>query len=101
MDTLNLSLDVLESEKINYLQPNRQQQNTERSRAWRRKTNFTHRGHDCHQNTKYWKPEKNFKLLYQRTDKLKRARQLGFEYPQVSAELYKRRSTYEYWILTD
>ncbi len=29
-----------------------------------------------------WKPEKNWKMLYLRSEKLFRAKQLGFDYPK-------------------
>lgn len=31
-----------------------------------------------------WKPEKNWKMVYLRSEKLKRAKQLGFHYPRKS-----------------
>lgn len=75
--------------------------NVTRDRAWRRKINYLHRGRDCRNTSTLLKPEKNFKLLYQRPIKLKRAKQLGFTYPQVSAELFKRKVAYDYWNPTD
>ncbi|MDE1464834.1 hypothetical protein [Spartinivicinus poritis] len=52
-----------------------------RNRAWRRFKNRINSGRgigtdDC------WKPEKNWKMVYLRSEKLSRARQLGFEYPR-------------------
>jgi hypothetical protein len=29
-----------------------------------------------------WKPEKNWKMVYLRSEKLSRAKQLGFDYPK-------------------
>ena len=97
MDTHNLPLDQTK----NLQQHADETPNPKRNRAWRRKTNYLHRGRDGKNPSTLWKPEKNFKLLYQRPVKQTRARQLGFDYPQVSAELFKRKAAYEYWNISD
>jgi len=55
---------------------------TERNRAWRRHQNRRHRGKQstCPAD----KLPKQWKYLYFRSNKMKRARQLGFEYPRKS-----------------
>lgn len=53
----------------------------ERSRAWRRFKNRINRGRGMGAD-EVWKPEKNWKHLYLRKEKLARARQLGIEYPR-------------------
>lgn len=56
---------------------------TARTRAWRRARARLHGG-DRPAPVQAFKPEKNWKLLYTRGDKLIRARQLGFTYPILS-----------------
>ncbi|WP_327440408.1 hypothetical protein [Pseudomonas donghuensis] len=52
----------------------------ERTRAWRR-SQARKRGKTKAVHPLVFKPEKNWKLLYTRADKLIRARQLGMSYP--------------------
>ncbi|NJP03472.1 hypothetical protein HBH25_21790 [Pseudomonas sp. hsmgli-8] len=52
----------------------------ERTRAWRRQQVRKH-GKSPAAKPLVFKPEKNWKLLYRRAEKLKRARQLGICYP--------------------
>ena len=87
MDTYNSLLDQTET----------QQQNTQRNRAWRRKTNYLHRGHDCRHTATLWKPEKNFKLMAGRPFKLKRAMRLGFEYPRISSQQRRLNAQQDFW----
>lgn len=56
---------------------------TTRNIAWRRYQNHIHRhkGMGCEA---FYKPEKNWKHLYFRSNKLSRAKQLGFDYPRKS-----------------
>lgn len=54
--------------------------NTERGRAWRRLHNRMNRGKN-ESSLEIFKPEKKWKMLYLRSEKLKRAKQLGFDYP--------------------
>jgi hypothetical protein len=56
---------------------------TQRNRAWRR-SQSRHHGGDHTAPLPIFKPEKNWKLMYTRGDKLLRARQLGFTYPVLS-----------------
>ncbi|AZV26878.1 hypothetical protein CT157_12965 [Pseudomonas syringae] len=51
-----------------------------RTRAWRR-TQARKHGSDKAARPQVFKPEKNWKLLYTRSAKLVRARQLGMSYP--------------------
>jgi hypothetical protein len=53
----------------------------ERSRAWRRFYNRVNKGKGMGTEDR-WKPEKNWKLVYLRSEKLSRAKQLGFDYPK-------------------
>ena len=55
----------------------------QRSRAWRRFVNELNRGKGMGAK-KNWKPEKNWKMLYTRSVKIFRAKQLCFEYPRKS-----------------
>ncbi|WP_086932850.1 hypothetical protein [Agarilytica rhodophyticola] len=53
-----------------------------RGRAWRRsKTKIKSRKNSA-KTEKQWISEKNWKLMYTRSEKLRRARQLGIEYPK-------------------
>ena len=51
-----------------------------RDRAWRRFQKYN-KGHTANI-TDIFKPEKNWKLMYTRSDKIQRAKQLGIEYPK-------------------
>lgn len=53
----------------------------DRNRAWRRSVNRlkNSKGTGC---KNYWKPEKAWKMMYLRSEKLHRAQQLGFKYPK-------------------
>ena len=56
----------------------------ERSSAWRRFKRHIKNGNGM--GTKgAWKPEKNWKMVYLRSEKLRRAKQLGFQYPTLTA----------------
>ena len=52
-----------------------------RTRAWRRHKNRIKKGRGMG-SALTWKPEKNWKFLYLRSEKLARAQQLGIEYPR-------------------
>ncbi|WP_063370638.1 hypothetical protein [Pseudoalteromonas luteoviolacea] len=52
-----------------------------RTRSWRRFKNFINRSKGMG-TEKDWRPEKNWKMVYLRSAKLARAKQLGFEYPR-------------------
>jgi hypothetical protein len=54
--------------------------NMERGRAWRRLQHRMSKG-KSETSLEIFKPEKKWKMLYLRSEKLKRAKQLGFEYP--------------------
>ncbi|KAF1015830.1 MAG: hypothetical protein GAK31_01309 [Stenotrophomonas maltophilia] len=56
---------------------------TARTRAWRR-ARARHYGCNHAAPMQAVKPVKNWKLLYMRSEKLNRARQLGFIYPILS-----------------
>ena len=52
----------------------------ERTRSWRRAQSRKHGRHEAVRPQEV-RPEKNWKLIYTRADKLHRARQLGMSYP--------------------
>lgn len=54
---------------------------TKRSRAWRRFKDNINKGMGTEDD---WKPEKKWKMVYLRSEKLIRAKQLGFDYPRKS-----------------
>jgi len=55
-----------------------------RGRAWRRSKTRTKSRKNSAKTDKQWISEKNWKLMYTRSEKLRRARQLGIEYPKRS-----------------
>ena len=59
--------------------------NQERTRAWRRHKNRVNKQRDMSHVGEMFKLEKNWKFLYFRSVKLKRAKQLGFEYPRINS----------------
>lgn len=56
-----------------------------RSLAWRRYQDAVHNGNGMGSAT-LLKAEKNWKMLYLRSDKVKRSKQLGFTYPIESPQ---------------
>ena len=54
----------------------------ERDRAWRRFKSKTKSRKNSKKVEKQWISEKNWKLMYTRGEKLRRARQLRIEYPK-------------------
>lgn len=56
----------------------------ERTRAWRRFKSSINQGNGMGSNH-LWKPEKKWKMMYLRSEKLARAKQLGFDYPRRNA----------------
>ena len=60
--------------------------NIKRTRAWRRFKNHVHRNKGMGSN-ELWKPIKNWKDLGTRSQKILRAKQLGFEYPKKKIDL--------------
>lgn len=52
----------------------------QRNRAWRRLQAYAHNGSGMG-TCELWKPEKKWKHMYLRSEKLSRAKQLGFDYP--------------------
>ena len=54
---------------------------TQRSRAWRRFKNNINKGKGMGTEDN-WKPEKKWEMVYLRSEKLIRAKQLGFDYPR-------------------
>ena len=55
----------------------------ERTRDWRRFKNQINERKGMG-SSECWKPEKNWKMIYLRSAKLARAKQLGIEYPRLS-----------------
>lgn len=53
-----------------------------RGRAWRRSKTKAKSRMNCATTEKQWISEKNWKLMYTRSEKLRRAKQLGVEYPK-------------------
>lgn len=60
--------------------------NNERTRAWRRYTNYIKKNKGMGSD-KLYQPIKNWKHLGTRKQKLLRAKQLGFEYPRIAIQI--------------
>ena len=54
--------------------------NYQRDEAWRRFQDRVHKSRGMGSKDR-WKPEKKWKMIYIRSNKLHRAQQLGFDYP--------------------
>ncbi|MDI1224324.1 MULTISPECIES: hypothetical protein [Acinetobacter] len=72
-----------------------------RNRAWRRKVNYLHRGRDCRYTSGLWKPEKDWKLLWNRSLKRSRSKQLRIEYPRISSAKRRKQAQYDFWKTAD
>ena len=55
----------------------------QRSRAWRKRQNALKKNRGMGTGSKF-RPEKKWSNLYLRSNKLARAKQLGFEYPRLN-----------------
>jgi hypothetical protein len=60
---------------------------TQRSRAWRQRQNALKKNRGMGTAPKF-KPEKKWSNLYLRSNKLLRAKQLGFEYPRLGKKQF-------------
>ena len=78
-----------------------QAQQVQRNRAWRRKHKYIHLRHDARHQPPIFKPEKKFKFMAGRPYKLKRAMQLGFEYPRISAQQQRLNAQADFWQTKD
>lgn len=72
----------------------------QRDRAWRRAKNHVNKGRDCHHPSTLWKKPKRWKHMYVRSEKIGRARQLGFAYPVVSRSQQLQLACEQYWNFT-
>ena len=69
---------------------------TPRSRDWRRAQKRRNISGDVHTALLRFRGEKNWKMLYLRSEKVTRAAQLGIEYPRVTRQQRTRRGLEEY-----
>jgi hypothetical protein len=69
---------------------------TDRGRAWRRLQNRMNQGKN-EGSMEIFKPEKKWKMLYLRSEKLKRAKQLGFDYPMRTSRQVLDRELDQDW----
>lgn len=97
MNTHNLHLDQTENLKD---RPD-EKHNPKRNCAWQRKIKFLHRGRDCCHTSNYWKSEKDWKLLWNRSQKRVRAKQLGIEFPRISPQQQRLNAQYYFWNTPD
>jgi len=69
---------------------------TIRTRGWRHAQKRRNKSRDVHTGILTFRGEKNWKMLYTRSDKLLRAAQLGLEYPRVTHQQLASRGLEEY-----
>lgn len=69
---------------------------TTRSRDWRIAQKQRNKSRDVYTTLLTFRGEKNWKMLYTRSDKLLRAAQLGLEYPRVTNQQLATRGLEEY-----
>lgn len=67
-----------------------------RTRDWRNAQKQRNKSRDVHTSLITYRGEKNWKMLYIRSDKLLRAAQLGFEYPRITNQQLAMRGFEEY-----
>ncbi len=71
---------------------------TIRTRGWRKAQKQRHKSRDIHNALLTFRGEKNWKMLYTRSDKLLRAAQLGLEYPRITNQQLASRGLEEYQV---
>ncbi|MDF2623794.1 MAG: hypothetical protein K0S62_1565 [Kosakonia cowanii] len=69
---------------------------TARNRGWRKAQKQRNRSRDAHTASLTFRGEKNWKMLYTRSDKLLRAAQLGFQYPRITNQQLAMKGLEEY-----
>ena len=69
---------------------------TKRTRGWRNAQKRRNNSRDVHSALLTFRGEKNWKMLYTRSDKLLRAAQLGLEYPRITNQQLALRGLEEY-----
>ena len=69
---------------------------TTRNRDWRIAQKQRNKSRDVHTALLRFRGEKNWKMLYTRSDKVSRAAQLGMEYPRVTNQQRTKRGLEEY-----
>ncbi len=67
-----------------------------RNRGWRIAQKQRNKSRDVHTALLHFRGEKNWKMLYTRSDKLSRAVQLGIVYPRITAQQLAKRGLEEY-----
>ncbi|MBE8905804.1 hypothetical protein M8S83_21545 [Enterobacter asburiae] len=69
---------------------------TKRTRDWRNVQKRRNKSRDIRKTLLNFRGEKNWKMLYTRSDKLLRAAQLGLEYPRITNQQLALRGLEEY-----
>ena len=69
---------------------------TKRTRDWRNAQKRRNKSRDIRKTLLKFRGEKNWKMLYTRSDKLLRAAQLGLEYPRITNQQLALRGLEEY-----
>ena len=74
---------------------------TKRTRNWRNAQKQRNKSRDVRKPLLTFRGEKNWKMLYTRSDKLLRAAQLGLEYPRITNQQLALRGLEEYHYLDE
>lgn len=69
---------------------------TSRTRGWRKAQKQRNKSRDAHTALLTFRGEKNWKMLYMRSEKLLRAAQLGMAYPRITNQQLAMRGLEEY-----
>ena len=72
-----------------------------RNRDWRIAQKQRNKSRDVHTALLRFHGEKNWKMLYTRSDKVLRAAQLGMEYPRITNQLRAKRGLEEYQLANE
>lgn len=72
-----------------------------RNRDWRIAQKQRNRSRDVHTALLRFRGEKNWKMLYTRSDKVQRAAQLGIEYPRVTKQQLAKCGLEEYQLVDE
>ncbi|WP_455820662.1 hypothetical protein [Pseudomonas cerasi] len=74
---------------------------TSRNRNWRIAQKQRNKSRDTHNGLLTFRGEKNWKMLYTRSDKLLRAVKLGIEYPRITRQQLGMRGLEEYLLANE
>ena len=74
---------------------------TKRTRDWRNAQKRRNKSRDIRKTLLKFRGEKNWKMLYLRSEKVSRAAQLGMEYPRITRRQRTKRGLEEYLLANE